>query len=96
MDINSGGRSAIVSFYGSINGGTYTNLGSDESNNASQFYNWDEVRYQRPVTYTYIDVTHNTTSSTIYTIYGSTDSSNTVRIGSSDRFTSMEVMEIAT
>jgi len=95
-DINSGGRSAIVSFYRSINGGTYTNLATAESNTAYQFYNWDGGRYQRPVTYSYIDTTHNTTSSTIYTIYGATDGGSTVRIGTADRFTSLEVFEIAT
>ena len=94
-DINSGGRSAVVSIYRSINGGTYTNLASAESNTAFQFYNWDEGRYQRPVEYSYIDVTHNTTQSTIYTVYGATDGGSTVRLGTSDRFSSLEVFEIA-
>ena len=95
LDINSGGRGTIVRFMRSIDGGTDTNLGSADGGTVDMFYNWDEGRYQRPVKYTYIDTTHNTTSSIVYKFFAGTDAGNTVRFGASTRYSTTEVMEIA-
>jgi len=95
LDINSGGRGTIVRFMRSIDGGTDTNIGSDDGGTVDMFYNWDAGRYQRPVKYTYIDTTHNTTSSIVYKFFAGTDAGNTVRFGASTRYSTTEVMEIA-
>jgi len=95
IDTYAGGTEAILSFYRSINGGGYVNMGSADSNTDNVFYNWNASRFQIFQTFTYIDTNHNTTSPIIYTPYGRTSTSLQTRYGTSDRFSSMEVMEIA-
>jgi hypothetical protein len=71
------------------------NTGSDDGGTVDMFYNWDAGRYQRPVKYTYIDTTHNTTSSIVYKFFAGTDAGNTVRFGANTRYSTTEVVEIA-
>lgn len=94
IDNYAGGTEAILSFYRSINGGAYVNMGSADSNTDNVFYNWSGDRFQVFRSFTYIDTNHNTTSSIIYTPYGRASTGLQVRYGTSDRFSSMEVMEI--
>jgi hypothetical protein len=94
IDNYAGGTEAILSFYRSINGGTYNNMGTEDSNTANVFYNWNASRFQIFQSFTYIDTNHNTTSPIIYTPYGRANTSLQVRFGTSDRFSSMEVMEV--
>jgi len=94
-DINSGSRSTIVAFYRQIDGGTTSNMGSLDSNSSSMFYNWIGARYQKPLMYTYIDYSHNTTSEIVYKFFAMTDSGATVRLGASDRYSFGEAIEIA-
>tara|TARA_R100001224_G_scaffold107500_1_gene82922 strand:+ start:330 stop:878 length:549 start_codon:yes stop_codon:yes gene_type:complete len=96
IDNYSAGVESVLTFYRSINGGSYSNISTDESNQADLFYNWSGDRFQIARAFTYIDADHNTTNSVIYTPYGRSTSGSQSRFGTSDRFSSMEVMEIAT
>lgn len=95
LDTYADGCEGIIGFYRSINGGSYTNIGSSESNTINMFYIWSGSRMQESRTLTYIDTNYNSTSSIIYTPYGRAGGGCTAQYGSSDRYSSMEVMEIA-
>lgn len=95
LDNYAGGNEAIASLYRNINGAGFSNLPSSESKDSNTYYEWNASRFQTNKYFEYIDTTHNTTSSIVYTMYGRTGNGGTAQFGATARFSFMEVMEIA-
>jgi hypothetical protein len=95
LDNYAGGNEAILAFYRNINGAGFSNLANSESKDSNHYYNWNASRFQANKYFDYIDTTHNTTSSIVYTMYGKTGNNGTADIGVSNRFSIMEAIEVA-
>jgi len=95
LDNYAGGNEAILAFYRNINGAGFSNLSDSEGKDTNYYYNWNGSRFQANKYFDYIDTTHNTTSSIVYTMFGRTGNGGTAQFGAANRFSLMEVMEIA-
>jgi len=95
LDNYAGGNEAIASLYRNINGAGFINLSNSESKDENYYYNWNASRFQTNKYFDYIDTTHNTTSSIVYTMFARTGNGGTAQFGAANRFSLMEVMEIA-